>query len=62
MNREIFYGDFDNDRSLLDYGQPIPSVVQNFSGIADLAIQHWQEQGVRIHVPYSIVHSPWAEQ
>ncbi len=62
LNREIFYGDFDNDRSLLDYGQPIPSVVQNFSGIADLAIQHWQEQGVRIHVPYSIVHSPWAEQ
>ena len=61
FNIDGFYGDFDNDHAQLDYGLPIPSVVQNFAAIARYAAEHFRDRDVRLHVPHTIINSPWPQ-
>ncbi len=59
LGRDCFYGDFDNPNSLFDYGLPIPSVVQDFEAIGELAASNFTAAEVRFHVPHVILNSPW---
>ena len=59
LNREYYYGDFDNDRSLYDYGVAIPSVLQNYSAIGNAAADALENLQIQLKIPHQIVNSPW---
>ena len=59
MNREYYYGDFDNDQSLYDYGLAIPSVLQNYAAIGKAAAEALLKPSHQQTIPHCIVNSPW---
>ena len=60
LNKEIFYGDFDNENSHKACGIRITSVVQNFEDIAYTAIENLNRSNVQKFIPYKIVNNPFS--
>lgn len=58
FNRDYFYGDFDNDDSIRHYKVAIPTVLENFRHIAEVASNYIWEKGCRIFVPHHIKNLP----
>lgn len=59
LNRNLFYGDFDNTDSLNTYGLELTSVLQDFRLISQLAVQSLNIPEVQMMVPHRIVNAPF---
>lgn len=60
LYREYFYGDFDNDDSLNQYGVNITSIVENFTELSESAFDNIDNQDCHIWCSHTLVNSPFA--
>ena len=58
FKRDYFYGDFDNQDSVRRYGEAVPTVLENFRHIAEVASEYIWENGCRIFVPHRLENLP----
>lgn len=59
LNHDYFYGDFDNENSLEQYGVAIPSILEDYAKLAELAYENLAAKKCRLWCSYSIVNSPF---
>ena len=62
LNRDYFYGDFDNEESQQPSGIAIPTVVENFRHVAEVAYDYLWETGCRVFVPHQLRNLPFHEK
>ena len=62
LNRDYFYGDFDNEESRQHSGIAIPTVVENFRHVAEVAYDYLWETGCRVFVPHQLRNLPFHEK
>ena len=59
FNEDYFYGDFDNEGSLNQHGIAIPSVLEDYAQLAELAYRNLDNRGCRLWCRHTIVNSPF---
>ncbi len=62
LNGDYFYGDFDNEESMQHYGIAVPTVVENFRHVAEVASDYIWETGCRVFVPHQLRSLPFHEK